>query len=118
MHHIVTPGFVDSPCRGACTAGQISWLVDHKWEHRTPPLARIMGVGRQQQQDTRVYTNITQIENYDSLQTDLNYIYLWDSINLKKIFVNKQLNCTDVYFSRVEMYYRYKKQGIFLIVFL
>ena len=27
--------------------------------------------------DTRVYTNITQIENTDSLQTDLNYIYLW-----------------------------------------
>ena len=26
--------------------------------------------------DTRVYTNITQIENSDSLQTDLNYIYL------------------------------------------
>ena len=27
--------------------------------------------------DTRVYTNITQIENSDSSQTDLNYIYLW-----------------------------------------
>ena len=27
--------------------------------------------------DTRVYSNITQIENSDSLQTDLNYIYLW-----------------------------------------
>ena len=27
--------------------------------------------------DTRVYTKITQIENSDSLQTDLNYIYLW-----------------------------------------
>ena len=29
--------------------------------------------------DIRVYTNITQsqIENSDSLQTDLNYIYLW-----------------------------------------
>ena len=26
--------------------------------------------------DTRVHTNITQIENSDSLQTDLNYIYL------------------------------------------
>ena len=31
--------------------GQRSWLVDHKREHRTPPpLARVMGVGRQQQQ--------------------------------------------------------------------
>ena len=27
--------------------------------------------------NTRVYTNITQIENSDSLQTDLNYINLW-----------------------------------------
>ena len=27
--------------------------------------------------DTRVYTNITQIENSDSLQTDLNYIYIY-----------------------------------------
>ena len=27
--------------------------------------------------DIRVYTNIIQIENSDSLQTDLNYIYLW-----------------------------------------
>ena len=27
--------------------------------------------------DTRVYTNITQIENSDSLLTDLNFIYLW-----------------------------------------
>ena len=27
--------------------------------------------------NTGVYTNITQIENSDSLQTDLNYIYLW-----------------------------------------
>ena len=26
--------------------------------------------------DTRVYTNITQLENSDSLQTDLNYINL------------------------------------------
>ena len=27
--------------------------------------------------DTRVYTNITQIENSESLQTDLNYIYIY-----------------------------------------
>ena len=27
--------------------------------------------------DTRVYVNITQIENYDSMQTDLNYIYIY-----------------------------------------
>ena len=29
--------------------GRRSWLVDHKWEHQTPPLARVMEVGRQQQ---------------------------------------------------------------------
>ena len=27
---------------------------------------------------TRVHTNITPIKNSDSLQADLNYIYLWD----------------------------------------
>ena len=31
--------------------------------------------------DTKVYTNITQIENSHSVQTDLNYIYLWDINN-------------------------------------
>ena len=35
---------MDRPRRSDCTAG----LVDHKREHRTPPLARVMGVGRQQ----------------------------------------------------------------------
>ena len=35
--------------------------------------------------DTRVYTNITQIENSASLQTDLNYIYLW-AINNNMLF--------------------------------
>ena len=32
---------------GDCTAGQRSWLVDHKREDRTPLLARVKGVGRQ-----------------------------------------------------------------------
>ena len=32
--------------------------------------------------DTRVYANITQIENSDCLQTDLNYIYLWAFNNM------------------------------------
>ena len=38
--HIVTPGFVDRPRRRDCTAGQISWLVDHSREHRTPPTSK------------------------------------------------------------------------------
>ena len=40
--------------------------------------------------DTRVYTNITQIENSDSLQTDLNYIYLW-TINNNMLFNHHKL---------------------------
>ena len=41
--------------------------------------------------DTRVYTNITQIENSDSLQTDLNYIYLW-AINNNMSFNTQKFN--------------------------
>ena len=53
-HHIVTPGFVDRPCRSNCTAGQMDrevvWWTTN-WNIRLPPptLARVMGVGRQQQ---------------------------------------------------------------------
>ena len=39
----------------------------------------------------RVYTNITQIENSDSLQTDLNYIYLW-AINNNMLFNHHKFN--------------------------
>ena len=41
--------------------------------------------------DTRVYTSITQIENSDSLQTDLNYIYLW-AINNNMLFNHQKFN--------------------------
>ena len=41
--------------------------------------------------DTRVYTNITQIENSDSLLTDLNYIYLW-AINNNMLFNHQKFN--------------------------
>ena len=41
--------------------------------------------------DTRVYTNITQIENSDILQTHLNYIYLWD-INNNMLLENSRKN--------------------------
>ena len=40
---------------------------------------------------TKVYTNITQIENSDSLQSDLNYIYLC-AINNNMLFNNKKFN--------------------------
>ena len=51
-HHIVTPGFVDRPCQSDCTAGQMDgeagwWTTNGNI--RLPPLARVMGVGRQQQ---------------------------------------------------------------------
>ena len=41
--------------------------------------------------DTRVYINITQIENSDSLQTDLNYIYLW-AINNNMLFNHQKFS--------------------------
>ena len=41
--------------------------------------------------DTRVYTNITQIENSDSFQTYLNYIYIW-AINNNMSFNNQKSN--------------------------
>ena len=52
MHHIVTPGFVDRPRRSDCTAGQMDgeagwWTTCGNIG--LPPLARVMGVGRQQQ---------------------------------------------------------------------
>ena len=51
-HHIVTPGFVDGPRRSDCTAGQMDgeagwWTTCGNIG--LPPLARVMGVGRQQQ---------------------------------------------------------------------
>ena len=53
MHHIVAPGFVDRPRRSDCTAGQMDgeagwWTTSGNIG--LPPLARVMGVGRQQQQ--------------------------------------------------------------------
>ena len=53
MHHIVAPGFVDRPRRSDCTAGQMDreagwWTTSGNI--RLPPLTRVMGVGRQQQQ--------------------------------------------------------------------
>ena len=51
-HHIVTPGFVDRPRRSDCTAGQMDGEAGWWTTSRNiglPPLARVMGVGRQQQ---------------------------------------------------------------------
>ena len=51
-HHIVTPGFVDRHRRSDCTAGQMDgetgWLTTYQ-KIRLPPLAMVMGVGKQQQ---------------------------------------------------------------------
>ena len=52
MHHIVTPGFVDIPRRYDCTAGHMGreagwWTTSGRIG--LPPLARVIGVGRQQQ---------------------------------------------------------------------
>ena len=53
-HHIVAPGFVDKPRRSDCTAGQMDgeagwWTTSGNIG--LPPLARVMGVGRQQQEN-------------------------------------------------------------------
>ena len=51
MHHIVAPGFVDRPRRSDCTAGQMDGEAGWWTTSGTiglPPLARAMGVGRQQ----------------------------------------------------------------------
>ena len=54
-HHIVTPGFVGGNRRSDCTAGQMDgeagwWTTSGNIG--LPPLARVMGVGRQQQRPT------------------------------------------------------------------
>ena len=53
-HHVVTPGFMDRHRRCAGTAGQIDgeagcWTTHGKIRITPPPLARVKGVGRQQQ---------------------------------------------------------------------
>ena len=55
-HHIIAPGFVDRPRRSDCTAGQMDgeagwWTTSGNIG--LPPLARAMGVGRQQQQGAK-----------------------------------------------------------------
>ena len=39
--------------------------MDHKREHRTPPLARVMGVGRQQQQHVYVCEGYVVLDQCD-----------------------------------------------------
>ena len=55
MHHIATPGFVDIPRRSDCTAGlldgEAGWWTTSR-NIGLPQLARVMGVGRQQQHQT------------------------------------------------------------------
>ena len=43
--------------------GRRRWLMDHNREERIPPLARIKGVGNQQQQWSRLPVNV--IPNYE-----------------------------------------------------
>ena len=62
-HHIVAPGFVERPRRSDCTAGQMDgeagwWTTSGNIG--LPPLARAMGVGRQQQQCRHITTPWTQ----------------------------------------------------------
>ena len=64
-HHIVTPGFVDRPRRSDCTAGQMNgetgwWTTSGNIG--LPPLVRVMGVGRQQQENSQVCTKAQSVE--------------------------------------------------------
>ena len=60
-HYIVAPGFVDRPRRSDCTAGQMDgeagwWTTSGNIG--LPPLARVMGVGRQQQHGLCSLSNV------------------------------------------------------------
>ena len=58
MHHIVIPGFVDKASRCDCNDGQIDGEADWRTtsgKFELPLLARVMGVGRQQQQEVQPY---------------------------------------------------------------
>ena len=60
-HHIVAPGFVDRPRRSDCTAGQMDgeagwWTTSGNIG--LPPLARVMGVGRQQHDNNHTFSNV------------------------------------------------------------
>ena len=59
--HIVAPGFVDRPRRSDCTAsqmdGEAGWWTTI-WNIGLPPLARVMGVGRQQQLYIQLFINL------------------------------------------------------------
>ena len=56
--------------------------MDHKREHRTPPLARAMGVGRQQQEITELKTELKkeQESKWSRKQCD----YWWKMGHLRK----------------------------------
>ena len=54
MHYIVSPGSIDKPRQSDCTGGQMDreagwWTTSGNIG--LPPLARVMGVGRQQQME-------------------------------------------------------------------
>ena len=88
-HHIVTPGFVDRPRRSDCTAGQMDgeagwWTTCGNIG--LPPLARVMGVGRQQQQThpsplcplCNIHTHDTHhLFNCTHIRTTLSPLDLW-----------------------------------------
>ena len=60
--------------------------MDHKREHRTPPLARVMGVGRQQQQEFEIFLTIIKCYKKSAfICGDFN-------INLLEIYNNRHFN--------------------------
>ena len=73
MSHIVTPGFVDRPRRSDCTAGQMDgeagwWTTSGNIG--LPPLVRVMGMDRQQQQQLWKW-GITENNSFQMLKREM-----------------------------------------------
>ena len=117
-HHIVTPGFVDRPRRSDCTAGQMDgeagwWTTCGNIG--LPPLARVMGVGRQQQEesdDLKVVLTKWQSDYYTLYNscsiTDNNFmlyvsdvLYNYDicTIDYENVFLNEPITMEEVQYA-------------------
>ena len=98
MHHIVTPGFVDRPRRSDCTAGQMygeaGWWTT-SGNIGLPPLARVMGVGRQQQLNYTVAKGFNQMAPpARTITVALNMSKALDTINIHTLI--RKLLQTDI----------------------
>ena len=105
MHHVVTPGFVDRPRWSDGNAGQMEgeagwWITCGKIG--LPPLARVKGVGRPEQQSYRktvykpiiiiyiyIYIVYSHIIYVYYLAYEYRYIYIYDRHIKTYLYQNK-----------------------------